>query len=238
MKYLEWNNLISSYFFNLANAGKDIHLYITKKDIIRLGKTVLQESEDDIWNDFLKKLKKGLPGSTFSFDIFDNAVYCLNQWKRPGIKSIEGVELKYPPYIAYLAFSVLPLIEIQGDYNANNYYDRLADFLRENNINQNLRGKLKDIDNLWTDLSSWANGVKNGELGYFKAIVFYHTTWRFVGKPFSQCVLTPKAIRKMPNFFYSSGLTPKTFYQDEIFQNHLIRYGLTILGLKQSVIDL
>jgi hypothetical protein len=239
MKYLEWNNLIASYFFNLASAGKDVHLYITKKDIIKLGKTVLQDSEDDIWNDFLKKLKKGLPGSALSFDVLDNAVYCFQQWKkRPRLTSIEDVDLKFPPYIAYLAFSVLPLIEIQGDYNANNYYDRLADFLRENNIHQNLRGKLKDIDDLWGDLSNWANEIKNGELGYFKAIVFSHTTWKFVGKPFSQCVLTPKAIRKLPNFFYSSGLTPKTFYQDEIFQNHLVQKGLIILGLKQSVIDL
>ena len=41
---------------------------------------------------------------------------------------------------------MLPLIEIQGDYNANNYYDRLADFLEENDIKQNLRGKLRGID--------------------------------------------------------------------------------------------
>ena len=38
MKYLEWNNIISAYFFNPVNAGKDIHLYLTKNDIIGLGK--------------------------------------------------------------------------------------------------------------------------------------------------------------------------------------------------------
>ena len=171
-------------------------------------------------------------------DIFDKAAHAFQQWKRAGLKSIEGVELKYPPYISHLVFSVLPLIEIQGDYNANNYYDRLDDFLEENNIKQNLRGKLRDIDNLWADLSNWANEIRNGELGSFKAVVFTHTTWRFVGKPFSQCVLTPKAIRKLPDFFYASGLTPKTFYPDETFKNHLVKNGFTILGLKPSIIEL
>ncbi len=55
---------------------------------------------------------------------------------------------------------------------------------------------------------------------------------------FSQCVLTPKAIRKLPDFFYASELTPKTFYHDETFKNHLVRNGSTILGLKPSIIEL
>ncbi len=36
MIYLEWNNIISEYFFNPANAGRDIHLYLTRTDIIHL----------------------------------------------------------------------------------------------------------------------------------------------------------------------------------------------------------
>lgn len=239
MNFLEWNNRIAKHFFNPDQAGKDIHLFITKQEIINLAKENFGvETDQEIWEDYLRKLKNGLPGSGGFSDIFDKAVHSFQQWKRPGLKSIEGVELKYPPYISHLVFSVLPLIEIQGDYNANNYYDRLDDFLAENDIKQNLRGKLRDIDILWADLSSWANEIRNGELGSFKAVVFIQTTWRFVGKPFSQCVLPPKAIRKLPDFFYSSGLTPKTFYHDEIFKNHLVRNGLTILGLKPSIIEL
>ena len=227
------------HFFNPDQAGKDIHLFVTKKEIINLAKESFgEETDHKIWEDYLLKLKNGLPGSSEFPNIFDKAVHAFQQWKRPGLKSIEGVELKYPPYISYLVFSILPLIEIQGDYNANNYYDRLDDFLGENNIKQNLRGKLRDIDILWTDLSNWANEIRNGELGSFKAVLFTHSTWKFVGKPFSQCVLTPKAIRKLPDFFYTSGLTPKTFYQDEIFKNHLARNGFTILGLKTSIIEL
>lgn len=238
MHYLEWNNLIAQHFFNPDQAGKDIHLFITKQEIINLVKENFEEETDkEIWEEFLRKLRNGLPGSNSFPDIFDKALHSYQQWKR-GIKSIEGIEIKYPPYVSYLVFSVLPLIEIQGDYNVNNYYDRLSDFLKENEISQNLRGKLRDIHDLWDDLSFWANETKNGSLGSFKAIVFSHTTWRFVGKPFSQCILTPRAIRKLPDFFFTSGLVPKTFYPDEVFRNHLLKYGFSILGLSTGVIDI
>lgn len=239
MKFLEWNNLLAKHFFNPDHAGKEIHLFITKREIINLAKDNFEEESDsEIWVDFLRIIKTGLTFSNEFPEIFDKAIHSCKLWKQAGRKSIGGTEQKYPPYLSYLVFSVLPLIEIQGDYNANNYYDRLADFLEENNIKQNLRGKLRDIDGLWSDLSSWSNEIRNGELGIFKTIVFEHATWKFVGKPFSQCVLTPKAIRKLPEFFYTSGLTPKTFYQDETFKNHLVRNGLTILGLKPSIIEL
>lgn len=240
MNFLEWNNLIAKHFFNPDQAGKDIHLFITKQEIINLAKENFNEETDqEIWEDYLRKLKNGLPGSSGFPDIFDKAIYAFQQWKKPHLKSIEGVEIKYPPYIAHLVFAVLPLIEIQGDYYATNYYDRLKDFLDENKIQQNLRNKLRNIDELWADLSHWSTNIKNGELGCFKELLFTHETRKFVYKPFSQCVLTPKAIRKLPDFFYATGFVPKTFYQDEFFRQQLCsRNGISILELKASVVEI
>ncbi|MEO8150417.1 MAG: hypothetical protein ABI723_22490 [Bacteroidia bacterium] len=239
MNFFEWKNRISKHFFNPDHAGRDIHLFITKQEIINLGKDdFIDAAENEIWADFLTKIKNGLPGSQDYSDIFEKGLHSFAQWKKPGIKSIAGYELKYPPYISYLVFSVLPLIEIQGDYNSNNYFDRLEDFLKENNIIQNLRGRLKLIDSLWDDLSDWSINTKNGELGLFKVSVFKNSIWKFVGKPFSQCVLPPKAIRKLPDLFYSAGWVPKTFYSDEAFKNILILYGVSILSLKPSVIEI
>ena len=65
MKYLEWNNIISEHFFNPANAGKDIHLYLTKNDIINLARQYFnEETEDEIWEDFVGKIKIGVPGGS------------------------------------------------------------------------------------------------------------------------------------------------------------------------------
>lgn len=239
MKFIEWNNHIAKHFFNPDHAGKDILLFITKQEIVNLGRPNFDgETDEEIWNDYLRKIKNGLPGSNNFPDIFDKAIHAFKQWNRTGLKSIEGVELKYPPYIAHLVFAVLPLIEIQGDYYVTNYYDRLQDFLEENNIKQNLRNKLRDIDTLWADLSNWSNKTKNGELGCFRELRFTHETRKFVYKPFSQCVLSPKAIKKLPEFFFASGLIPKTFYQDNAFRNHLCRRGIEMLGLKPSTIEI
>lgn len=238
MKYLEWNNIIASYLFKPENGGRDIHLYITKADIINLGKKFLEnETDEAVWNEFLVKIKAGLPGSAGHPHIIDKAIHAYQQAQRPGIKSIEGVELLFPPYTAYLAFTVLPLIEIQGNYNANNYYDRLDDFLRSNSINQNLRNRLKEIEPLWADLSNWANTVKNGEFGYFNTKNFIHQNWVYVGKPFSQCVLPPRALNRMPEMFLESGLVPGSFYTSSEFKSILLSAGVQLLKLPESIIE-
>jgi hypothetical protein len=239
MKFLEWNNLISSYFFNSANAGKDIYLYLTKTDVINIGrKQITNESDNAIWNDFLTKIKSGLPGSKDYPDIIDKALYSYQQWKQNSIKSIEGIELKYPPYISYLVFAVLPLNEIQGSYNTNNYYDRLDDFLKENNITQNLRGKLREIDALWPNLSNWANILNNGEQGFFRLRNFTNQTWIYVGKVFSQCVFPPRAIKKLPELFLEAGMVPDSSYQTVDFKRYLLQYGSSLLLLPNNVLEI
>lgn len=78
MNYVEWNNIISEYFFNPANAGRNIHLYITRADIIHLAKKQFtKESEDDIWNDFIIAIKRGLPG--YSGNITAKAKYAYEK---------------------------------------------------------------------------------------------------------------------------------------------------------------
>jgi hypothetical protein len=135
MNYVEWNNIISEYFFNPANAGRNIHLYITRADIIHLAKKQFtEESEDDIWNDFIIAIKRGLPGS--SGNITAKAKYA---YEKRQLLRIDSVEVKYPPYIIYLVFFIFPLIEgIEGTYSANNYYDRLNRFLSNNQINETI----------------------------------------------------------------------------------------------------
>ncbi len=238
MRYLEWNNCIADYFFNTENSGSDIYLYITKADILNIAKPYFNgETEDEIWTDFLNKIKGGLPGSTSHRYIIDKAIHAYNEWTRPGLKSIEGVEIRFPLYINYLVFLILPLIEIQGKYNANNYYDRLEDFLKTNNINQNLRNRLSEIEALWADIANWANSVNNGEKGIFRLKHFIHQNWIYVGKIFSQCVFPPRAIKKLPELFLQAGMIPDSTYAGSDIKKYLLQYGGSILLLPNSVID-
>lgn len=227
MRYLEWNNIISSYFFNSANAGKDIHLYLTKKDIINIVRHQFNEKTDDeIWLDYITSIKSGLPGS--SGNIVAKARHAYSKKNLLVLKYLDGISIDvlYPPYISYLVFFVLPLIENFEivDRRANNYYSRLNDFLQNNQITENIGTtdfRNNEINYLWEDLSNWANVKNNGDLGIFKVIPFSNSSWVYVGKVFSQCVLPPKFMNQLPQLFESIGLVPDTFYDDKFLQEKI-----------------
>ena len=234
MKYLEWNNIISEHFFNPANAGKDIHLYLTKNDIINFARQHFTgETDDEIWTDFVGKLKIGVPGA--SGNLIARAKFAhskssfLNKRRPDGSPlEIDGVPIVFPPYISYLTFLVLPLIEnveSTSTQRANNYYGRLNAFLQSHQINENI-GTTDFSDNqinaLWEDLANWANIKNNGDLGVFNIIPFSNANWIYVGKVFSQCVLPPKFLNRLPILFETIGLVPDTFYEDKFLQDKII----------------
>ncbi|TWV12783.1 hypothetical protein FQ707_08055 [Bacteroidaceae bacterium HV4-6-C5C] len=221
MNYLEWNNIISEYFFNSANAGKNIYLYTTKTDIIHLARIYFEEElDDEIWNDFIIAIKRGLPGS--NGNITAKAKYA---YEKRRLLSINSIEIKRPPYISYLVFFVIPLTEeLDGAYSTNNYYDRLNGFLRANHINETIgTNDFRDnqINCLWENLADWANVKKNGDLGLFNAIPFTNLYWVYVGKVFSQCILPPKFLKTLPELFESIGLVPGTFYEDAFIKDKI-----------------
>lgn len=235
MNYIEWNNIISEYFFNSANAGTNIYLYTTKTDIIYLArKHFEEESNDEIWDDFIKAIKRGLPGSNGNITVKAKYAY-----EKRLLLRINSNEIKYPPYISYLVFFVLPLIEgINGTYSANNYYDRLNRFLRVNHINETIGTndfRNNQINSLWDDLANWANVKNNGDLGLFNVIPFTNARWVYVGKVFSQCILPPKFLNRLPELFESIGLVPDTFYEDAFLRDK-IKYSRTDL-IPQNTLD-
>lgn len=246
MKYLEWNNIISAHFFNSANAGKEIHLYLTKNGIVSLGRPFFyEETDDEIWRDYITSIKRGLPGS--NGNIITKAKFAYSKNNLVELKKTDGtyalideVPVLYPPYISYLTFIVLPLIE-DVDYNnlrANNYYSRLNAFLENYQINEIIKTSdfsNNQINDLWENLAEWANVKKNGELGLFKVIPFQNANWIYVGKIFSQCVLPPKFLNRLPELFESMGLVPDTFYDDN-FLKEIILNSKTIL-IPKSTLD-
>lgn len=236
MKYLEWNNLISEFFFNPANAGKDIHLYLTKSDIIHIARAKFNtETDAEIWNDFLKSIKFGLPGSNGT--VIERAKYT---YEKRRLLKIEGVEVNYPPYITYLVFLVLPLIEIIDNKNLrdNNYYSRLNSFLQENQMIGQIGTndfRNNQINYIWEDLANWANVVKNGDWGGFNMFTFTNEKWIYVGKVFSQCALSPKIIRQLPKLFEFIGLVPNTVYENHFLKEKIIKSKTDLLP--QNTID-
>ena len=249
MKYLEWNNIISSYFFNPLNAGKEIHLYLTKNDIINIaGEYFIDYTSEEIWVDFINSIKRGVPGSYGN--VIARAKFAhsknnlLNIKRQDGTPlEIDGIPVVFPPYILYLVFLVLPLVEIvesaSSTQRADNYYRRLNTFLQNNHINDYIISTAdfsnNQINSLWEDLSKWTNIKKNGDLGLFNVVPFSNTTWVYVGKVFSQCVFPPKFLKRLPELFKVIGLVPGTYYEDGYLKEK-IKNSRTIL-IPKSTLD-
>ena len=132
MNYLEWNNAIGKWFFNEEKAEQEVYLFISKNDIVRIGKENGIEAQDDnIFIDFIDGIRQGIPGRSSYGNILEHALYAYNKWKENPI-SIDDVQVEYPLYIGYLALFVLPLTEsVQTDLRADAYYPRLRSFLNK-----------------------------------------------------------------------------------------------------------
>jgi hypothetical protein len=238
MNYKQWNEIIADYFFKPENAGKDILFYLTKQDLIKLAKPFFSgKSGEDVWNDFIFAIKFGEPGKsvTIPYSPITQPLKLYRNWNK----------IDTPPFIAYLILYIIPLTETYDDsFTATNYYGKVnLFFLRNSILNEYTEtsigtGNFQTISQLWNALEEWSVITKNCDFGIFELKKFGNPNWIYVGKPFSQCVLPPSAINKLPELFYVAGLVPNSGYPKEDFRKILLRNGVKKLGLKDGVIEL
>lgn len=238
MKYNEWNDCIASYFFNPDNAGKDIHFYLTKSDLINQGRKHLPEKNDnDIWNDYLTAIK---------FDGRDDGTQLPHSpIERPLQLASAWDGQSYPPFICYLILYIIPLTESDnGNFKSNNYYGRINEFLKKNGIlNAHVEKEIgsinfQKISHLWDSLEEWSIIAKNCDLGIFELKKFGNPNWIYVGKPFSQCLFTPREIRRLPELFLEAGLVPGSTYSAEQLKKIVLKYGKEYLGVHDNILRL
>jgi hypothetical protein len=239
MTYLEWNEHIAKQFFKPGNAGKDIHFYLTKQDLIRTSKEFFSDDDDEgIWADFIRAIKyddKKEDVLLKPFSPITRPLYLFRHWNK----------IDTPPFVAYLILYIIPLTETYDEhFNASNYYGKVNVFFRKYKILNSYTedaigtGNFQNISHLWNALEEWAVITKNCDFGIFELKKFGNQNWIYVGKPFSQCVLPPSAINRLPELFYEAGLIPDSAYSKEELKKILLRHGLKILWLKESVIEL
>lgn len=239
MNYSEWNKHIAKYFFKPENAGKNILFYLTKQDLIKYSRQLLSgKSDEEIWNDFIHAIKYDqqdendliIPHSPIS-----RPLELYRNWNRTDT----------PPFIAYLILYIIPLTETYDEpFYASNYYGKVNIYFKRyeilNGFTESSIGTLnyQTISHLWNALEEWSVITMNCDLGIFELKKFGNQNWIHVGKPFSQCVLPPSAINKLPELFFEVGLIPDSAYSKEEFRKILLKHGAKILWLKESVIEL
>ncbi len=237
MTYSEWNNHIAKYFFRPENAGKNILFYLTKQDLIKYSRTLFSgTSDEEIWADFLNAIKYGEQEPSdlrIEYSPVTRPLELYSNWNRTDT----------PPFIAYLILYIIPLAETYEEYfRANNYYGKVTEFFRRNGIIHSTEKiwiwNFSTLSHLYNKLEEWSVMAKNCDLGIFELKKFGNQNWIHVGKPFSQCVLPPSAINKLPELFFEAGLIPDSAYSKEELRKILLKHGAKILLLKESVIEL
>lgn len=237
MNYLEWNNAIGKWFFNEGKAEQEVYLFISKNDIVKIGKKQGVEGDDEyIFIDFIKAISKGVPGRPSNANILELALFAYEKWKENPVK-IDGVPIEYPLYIGYLSVFVLPLTEDNHlNLRTDAYYPPVRSFLEKYRLpllpyqNERLNWNL-----LWQDLEEWSILHKNTELGYFEQHPFSNKNWVYVGKPLSQSIFPLYAIKQLPQFFETCGLIPGDEIDSFTFRKVLLKNGHKYLELSKRV---
>lgn len=239
MNYLEWNNAIGKWFFNEKKAEQEVHLFISKHDIVKIGKEQgLDRSDENIFIDFIEAIRHGIPGRSSNGNILEHALYAHNKWQENPVK-IDGVPVEYPLYIGYLSLFVLPLTESkQPDLRADAYYPRVRSFLKKFDLpSMPAQSEHNNWNSLWDDLFDWSFEKKNTELGYFEVHPFRNERWVYVGKPLSQSIFPIHAVRQLPQFFETCGLVPGEEIDGTTFRKLLSANGERLLGLASRVLN-
>jgi hypothetical protein len=218
MKYLEWNNLIGAHLFNEYKAGREIYLFLTRQDIIYVGRKsgfFNGQTDQTIWDSFIYALRSGLPG-TYNTNLLDRLDDGLEKANRV---NINGINVLFPPYLGYLILTVLPILETAnaptGDtMRANTFYPRVRDFLESNNLPDLPNPtQTRNWNHIWQHLSNWSIQTKKTEAGIFYVRNF-SAGWKYAGIPLSQCLIDPRALKLLPEVFLREGLVPNNYVSD------------------------
>jgi len=234
MHYYEWNNFIGSHLFNVRQAGVPVYLAIRKNDIINLGRQHCGLADEEVWKDFVKSIQaQADPGSSLIKKIETlhaayREAFRSTFWERRDPVTRRLIRTFYPPHLALLVTSVLPLAEESVDYiiNPNNYHDRANRFFAENNLPHVPRqDRQSNWNSAWEDLSDWALRIKQGELGLFDSNNFTNNHYVYVGKAFAQCLIPTRLFNQLPKLFEKAELIPDQILSGAQIQQLVLKFS-------------
>ena len=213
LSYSEWNNQIAQHFFNPSNAGTRVWFSVEQELIENIAK-----KNNSTFADFIKVLKKGPDWvhrdqqkicmkayNTFkNWRANSNFQHSSNNATKAQIHAVSNeVDIKYPPYIAYLALFVLAVNHGDShDFSENNYYGPLRKILDEPQVTGQYPSFQKMWE-LWVDLEKWSLEDEHGDLGEFHFDIYGKNS--HVGILYYQVVLKKDDQKKLHQIFEKMG---------------------------------
>ncbi|MEZ4906255.1 MAG: hypothetical protein R2771_01070 [Saprospiraceae bacterium] len=239
MNYLEWNNAIIDHYFNSYNEEKEVILYFSERIIEEIGQQNFERPESGYIKDFYAALKNGANG--LSSDYIDRII-CLDNKYNEGLKSIDSINLGYPPYFTYMLSFILPFTSGKAvkDFNANNFYGYVNSYFNEKDLISEKKyfcsKKFKEIHCLWNKINNWLIEENNFILGYLEEIEPPQNR-KYVGKFAYHILFRKEQEEKLSTVFDKEDLLPNELIDEnrikEILLNHADELHLKEKTIKQ-----
>jgi|ERR1035437_1370427 hypothetical protein len=238
MNYLEWNNAIISYYFNIDNSEKEVVLYFSEVVIYEIGSNNFPNPKDGYIEDFYNALRNGIRA-------IDNTNYIdrileLNNLHLNHRESLEGIPIKFPSYLTYMLSLTLPFTSGKkaGDFRLNNFHDIAKEFFREKQLcfeyDRIVKHDLTRIDFLWQEISNYLINVQNFGFGFIENIE-PPVNYKFVGKYLHHVLFRREQEEKLTKVFDKENILPGDNLDRIKIKNLLINNKL-FLNLKQTTV--
>lgn len=215
MDYIAWNNALVAHFFNDHRQQTPVYLLVTDGLLAKLhaasSTNTAASPDEEAVSDFVRAVITG-PAHMTQGQQSENLCArarkshsCQEDWIVSHNKSI-------PLYVGYLALLVLTWTRDLAGVTVANFYDKLNALLDEHGYASAARGsvstpQLKETDELWGHLQTWANGTHQGRRGRFFA--YCEGGHRYVGMSKAQALLNRRDLtHALPSVFALSGFQP------------------------------
>ncbi|MCB2380355.1 hypothetical protein LGH70_22375 [Hymenobacter sp. BT635] len=183
-----------------------------------------------IWRNFLGCVKAGPAGAGGnSTPLLDRTYKCFTRWLalRPAGKSLgerilrqngEEILVRHPLHLAYLLLFTMPFGSGGAAMTSRGYYDSLNNWLHDNNLLPS-GGRVDKIalreiggeggwQRMWQSVGEWSTVTCGGALGAVRNRANAWPAWPYVGWPLAQCLLPPRALQQLKQFFVKNNLVP------------------------------
>lgn len=211
--FVEWNRLLLAQFFPPAAKGEETYLQTTKAELDSIGLR-LGGAEG-----LIAAVQEGPPWLARYQNVAEAANRLarqrvsrkhLSNYVDPGEVDDTYRGSSAPTYLPYLALWVLASsgAEVAGFYASVARMSRRP-FSASNAIRD-------EMLNVWGDLERWSADC-DGEFGVFALRVL--GDHRFVGIPRSQCLISRKDKRGLPQLFWECRLRPRQDISDQVYRD-------------------
>ncbi|SHL90555.1 hypothetical protein [Hymenobacter psychrotolerans] len=211
---------------------------------------------EHIWRTFLACVRSGPVGvGGQKAGIVQRAYNCYKQWEMLREKgdtagsrllrqngSIQQV--RYPAHLTYLILLTMPLGGDTELRDTRGYYKILDKWLRSNALlsgqgedERKLQQDIYSLDDrkgwqaMWQVLETWSLGECGGQQGIVRSRASNWLAWPYVSWPLAQCLLSPRVLQQLRQFFVNSNLAPNMVLSGQRMRELLLRSKPGILDL-------